>query len=248
MVSITGSSRAGREVMAAAAPTTKRLHLELGGKAPAVVFADADLPATVRGLAMGVTYNSGQDCTACTRIYVERSAYDELVAGLGEQLGHLPGPSGVQFGEALTALLVAAISETTPDRVDTAVELADRITVYALANLADPGLCVESVARRFAISPRTLHRLFADRHDTFATWLREERLQRVRRDLLDPSLARYTVAAIAARWGLYDAAHLSRLVKTRFGQTPAQLRRLSVGARVLERGSPAPASSGTRRM
>jgi betaine-aldehyde dehydrogenase len=86
MVSITGSSRAGREVMAAAAPTTKRLHLELGGKAPAVVFADADLPATVRGLAMGTTYNSGQDCTACTRIYVERSAYDELVAGPGEKL------------------------------------------------------------------------------------------------------------------------------------------------------------------
>ncbi|MBF4769755.1 aminobutyraldehyde dehydrogenase [Nocardioides agariphilus] len=86
MVSITGSSRAGREVMAAAAPTTKRLHLELGGKAPAVVFADVDVPATVRGLAMGVTYNSGQDCTACTRIYVERSAYDEVVTALGQQL------------------------------------------------------------------------------------------------------------------------------------------------------------------
>jgi betaine-aldehyde dehydrogenase len=86
MVSITGSSRAGREVMAAAAPTTKRLHLELGGKAPAVVFADADLPATDRGIAMGATYNSGQDCTACTRVYVERAAYEELVTGLGAQL------------------------------------------------------------------------------------------------------------------------------------------------------------------
>jgi betaine-aldehyde dehydrogenase len=86
MVSITGSSRAGREVMTAAAPTTKRLHLELGGKAPAVVFADADLDATARGLAMGATYNSGQDCTACTRIYVERSAFDDFVSRLGEQL------------------------------------------------------------------------------------------------------------------------------------------------------------------
>jgi betaine-aldehyde dehydrogenase len=86
MVSITGSSRAGRAVMSAAAPTTKRLHLELGGKAPAVVFADADPVGTARGLAMGATYNSGQDCTAATRVYVERSAHDDLVAALAAQL------------------------------------------------------------------------------------------------------------------------------------------------------------------
>jgi betaine-aldehyde dehydrogenase len=102
MVSITGSSRAGREVMATAAPTTKRLHLELGGKAPAVVFADADLPATVRGLAMGSTYNSGQDCTACTRIYVERPAYDEVVTQLGAQLAAItvgaPYDEGTDIG------------------------------------------------------------------------------------------------------------------------------------------------------
>jgi len=86
MVSITGSSRAGRAVMSAAAPTTKRLHLELGGKAPAVVFADADPAGTARGLAMGATYNSGQDCTAATRVYVERSAHDTVVAALASQL------------------------------------------------------------------------------------------------------------------------------------------------------------------
>ena len=86
MVSITGSSRAGRAVMSAAAPTTKRLHLELGGKAPAIVFADADPASTARGLAMGATYNSGQDCTAATRVYVERSAHDTLVAALASQL------------------------------------------------------------------------------------------------------------------------------------------------------------------
>jgi betaine-aldehyde dehydrogenase len=85
MVSITGSSRAGRAVMSAAAPTTKRLHLELGGKAPAVVFADADPAATARGLAMGATYNSGQDCTAVTRAYVERPAHDAVVAALASQ-------------------------------------------------------------------------------------------------------------------------------------------------------------------
>ncbi len=86
MVSITGSSRAGRAVMSAAAPATKRLHLELGGKAPALVFADADVDATARGLAMAATYNSGQDCTAATRVYVERPAYDRLVGALAERL------------------------------------------------------------------------------------------------------------------------------------------------------------------
>lgn len=82
MVSITGSSRAGGAVMRSAASTVKRLHLELGGKAPALVFADADPAATVRGLAMGVTYNSGQDCTAVTRVYVERPVLDDFVATL----------------------------------------------------------------------------------------------------------------------------------------------------------------------
>lgn len=85
MVSITGSSRAGRAVMSAASPTTKRLHLELGGKAPAIVFADADPASTARGLAMAATYNSGQDCTAATRVYVERAGHDALVAALAEQ-------------------------------------------------------------------------------------------------------------------------------------------------------------------
>jgi len=95
MVSITGSSVAGRAVMTAAAPTTKRLHLELGGKAPAVVFADADPGTTARGVAMGATYNSGQDCTAATRVYVERSAHDAMVAALASQLSAIRvGPPG----------------------------------------------------------------------------------------------------------------------------------------------------------
>ncbi|MXG90951.1 aminobutyraldehyde dehydrogenase [Nocardioides flavescens] len=107
MVSITGSSRAGREVMAAAAGSTKRLHLELGGKAPAVVFADTDLASAVTGLAMGVTYNSGQDCTALTRIYVERSAHDDLVAALAERLAAItvgaPYDAATEIGPLVSA-------------------------------------------------------------------------------------------------------------------------------------------------
>lgn len=79
MISLTGSTAAGESVMAAAAPHVKRLHLELGGKAPAVVFADADLDQMSRALTLGATYNTGQDCTAATRIYVHQSRYQDAV-------------------------------------------------------------------------------------------------------------------------------------------------------------------------
>ena len=73
MVSITGSVRAGREVARAAAEDIKRVHLELGGKAPAVVFDDADVEATAEGIALAGYFNAGQDCTAATRVLVRAS-------------------------------------------------------------------------------------------------------------------------------------------------------------------------------
>ncbi|HSJ22592.1 MAG TPA: aminobutyraldehyde dehydrogenase [Nocardioidaceae bacterium] len=86
MVSVTGSPGAGRAVMETAAASTKRVHLELGGKAPALVFADADLESTAAGLTLAATYNSGQDCTAATRVYVEASAAERLAELLVEQM------------------------------------------------------------------------------------------------------------------------------------------------------------------
>ena len=84
MVALTGSVRAGREVMAAAAPGLKRLHLELGGKAPVLVFDDADLDVTVAGLLSIGYYNSGQSCTAATKVLAAPGVHDELVARLAE--------------------------------------------------------------------------------------------------------------------------------------------------------------------
>ncbi|MGQ1795961.1 aminobutyraldehyde dehydrogenase [Kocuria oceani] len=84
MVSITGSVRAGRAVALAAAQNLTRGHLELGGKAPAVVFADADLPAAAKALVEFGTFNAGQDCTAVTRILVQDTAHDEFVRLLAE--------------------------------------------------------------------------------------------------------------------------------------------------------------------
>ena len=85
MVSITGSVRAGIEVAKSAASDVKRVHLELGGKAPVVVFADADLAAAAEAIAIAGFFNAGQDCTAATRVIVQEAAYDEFVALLAAQ-------------------------------------------------------------------------------------------------------------------------------------------------------------------
>ncbi len=82
MVAITGSVRAGMEVAKAAASDLKRVHLELGGKAPAIVFPDADPQAVAEGLVLAAYFNAGQDCTAATRVIVHESVHDEVVAAL----------------------------------------------------------------------------------------------------------------------------------------------------------------------
>ena len=85
LVAITGSVRAGREVALAAAASLKRAHLELGGKAPVVVFADADVEATAEGIAGAAYFNAGQDCTAATRILAAPGIRSDLTAALIEQ-------------------------------------------------------------------------------------------------------------------------------------------------------------------
>ncbi len=85
MVSITGSVRAGMAVAGTAAQDVKRVHLELGGKAPVVVFEDADIAAAAEWLAMAGYFNAGQDCTAATRVLVADAIHDEFVAALAEQ-------------------------------------------------------------------------------------------------------------------------------------------------------------------
>lgn len=82
MVAITGSVRAGMAVAQSAAKRLKRVHLELGGKAPAVVFADADLARAAAGIAQAAYFNAGQDCTAATRVIVQRDAHDAFVREL----------------------------------------------------------------------------------------------------------------------------------------------------------------------
>ena len=82
MISLTGDVATGKKMLDAAAKTVKRTHLELGGKAPVLVFDDADIPSVVEGLRAFSFYNAGQDCTAACRVYAGKKVYDNLVADL----------------------------------------------------------------------------------------------------------------------------------------------------------------------
>jgi betaine-aldehyde dehydrogenase len=85
MVSLTGSPDTGKWIAAAAADTLKRVHLELGGKAPVIVFDDVDLETAMETIAATGLYNAGQDCTAATRVLASSKIYDDVVNGLAEE-------------------------------------------------------------------------------------------------------------------------------------------------------------------
>jgi betaine-aldehyde dehydrogenase len=86
MVSLTGSTNTGKKIMHAAAETLKRVHLELGGKAPFIVFDDADVEAVAAVATLAATFNTGQDCTAATRVYVEQSRANQVKEALVEAM------------------------------------------------------------------------------------------------------------------------------------------------------------------
>ncbi len=120
LVAITGSVRAGAEVAASAAPQVKRVHLELGGKAPVVVFDDADIEAAVEGIAIAGYFNAGQDCTAATRVLVAPGIHDDFVAALadyarGSAPVGLPDDEDALFGPVNNATQLARVSRFIED-------------------------------------------------------------------------------------------------------------------------------------
>lgn len=102
--------------------------------------------------------------------------------------------------------------------------LMQRIHAYIDANLASPELGPAQISTAHFISTRHLHGLFQEQNTTVSSWIRGRRLERCRRDLLDPVLASRPVSAIAARWGFVDAAHFSRVFKAAHGMSPSELR------------------------
>ncbi|MCX4659806.1 gamma-aminobutyraldehyde dehydrogenase [Streptomyces uncialis] len=120
MTSFTGSTGVGKRVAEIATATVKRLHLELGGKAPFVVFDDADLEAAIQGAVAGSLINTGQDCTAATRAYVQRPLYDAFIAGVADLM------AGVRLGDPFDRAtdLGPLVSYAQRDRVAAFVERA----------------------------------------------------------------------------------------------------------------------------
>ncbi|MGA4543881.1 gamma-aminobutyraldehyde dehydrogenase [Uniformispora flossi] len=114
MASITGSVRAGMAVAESAAKDLKRVHLELGGKAPVVVFADADVPAAAEGIAGAGYFNAGQDCTAATRVLVHEDVHDDFVAALAAAANGLktagPDVEDADFGPVNNANQLAHVA------------------------------------------------------------------------------------------------------------------------------------------
>ena len=102
LVAITGSVRAGTDVAMSAAQQLKRAHLELGGKAPVIVFNDADIAKAAEGIAGAGYFNAGQDCTAATRVIAQEGIYEEFVAALAEQARNtktgMPDDADVLYG------------------------------------------------------------------------------------------------------------------------------------------------------
>lgn len=114
MVSITGSVRAGMEVAGTAALDLKRVHLELGGKAPVIVFNDADIEAAVEGIAAAGFYNAGQDCTSAARVLVQEGIHDEFVAALADYARDnaktgAPTEEGILYGALSSARQLAQV-------------------------------------------------------------------------------------------------------------------------------------------
>ncbi|HEV2502527.1 MAG TPA: gamma-aminobutyraldehyde dehydrogenase [Mesorhizobium sp.] len=135
MISITGDIATGKKVLQAAAKSVKRTHLELGGKAPVIVFDDADLDAVVTGLRAFGYYNAGQDCTAACRIYAGKKIYDKLVSQLSSAV------STIKFDQAddTENEIGPLISRRQRDRVASFVERASELKHIEITTGGKPG-------------------------------------------------------------------------------------------------------------
>src|ERR671933_948056 len=128
MVSLTGDVATGKEVARAASDTLKRVHLELGGKAPFIVFDDADVEAAVEGVKIGGYWNSGQDCTAASRVIAGPRVYDDFVSGLANAASSLKGGDPTSEDTEMGPLVSKAQLERVSGFLERAPESAEKVT------------------------------------------------------------------------------------------------------------------------
>jgi AraC-like DNA-binding protein len=166
-----------------------------------------------------------------------RIAGDEATGALASSfarqlVGHLDEGDAhrARLGTAVLDLLAVALAsrldgpeQLPPDSRRRGLLL--EIRAFIEQNLDDPDLTPRTVAEAHYVSIRYLHKLFETQETTVAEWIRHRRLERCRRDLLDPALRAFPVNAIAARWGLLNAAHFSRAFRAAYGAAPGEYRR-----------------------
>lgn len=145
---------------------------------------------------------------------------------LGTAIHDLRDPAGIRLVHTALDLLVTLLSSEhrVGDARDPQRALLRDIREYIDARLGDPDLTPTSIAKAHFISTRHLHAIFTNENVTLASWIRERRLEHIRRDLVDPLFASEPINRIAARWGLVDAAHFSKAFKLRFGMGPRAYR------------------------
>lgn len=158
--------------------------------------------------------------------YVFRSVADVFCGSLQQVVD-----AGAQrhFADSIVSVILggfaAALGDSRTAIDGSTDDLADRILAYCETCLGDPALSLETIAAAHHISVRYLHKLMQSRGVSLGAFIRRRRLENIRRDLSDTSLQHRTVAAVASRWGLLDATHLSRALKAEFGMTASQIRR-----------------------
>src|SRR5450755_1943727 len=164
-VAFTGSTEVGKLIVGAAAGNLKKVSLELGGKSPNVVFADADLDAAIVGAANGIFFNHGQCCNAGSRLYIQDSAFDEAVAGVEAVVG------GGRFGDRGYFVQPTVLTNTTGDMkvvreeifgpVVCAIPFSDPDEIVPVANDTNYGLAAGVFTRDITKALRTAARLRA---------------------------------------------------------------------------------------
>jgi AraC-like DNA-binding protein len=170
-----------------------------------------------------------------------RDGLGASIASLARHLArHLQGygpTDGARLATALLDLLIVALAERLDRRAAIAPDTRRRALLASVQSfidrrLADPELSPSKIAAANHISLRYLHKLFETQETTVARWVRQRRLERCRRDLLDPALGHWSVSAIGARWGLMNATHFSRAFRAAYGMPPTAYRRGEASATV----------------
>jgi AraC-like DNA-binding protein len=149
----------------------------------------------------------------------------EFVRAAAGQVRSPASPAAVKLGTAGSSLLVGTLIDCDDLAADTAADgLRSHVMAYIRSNLDDPRLSRSSIAAAHHLSPRTLDRLFAEEEFSVSGYIRQARLEAVRRDLEDPALLHRSVSALAAQWCFVDAAHFSRMFRRQYGYPPSHAR------------------------